>query len=333
MAVGVRSLHGQVQAMLARGFPDIGQVHYVVDSDFRTIAQGWSRADRTGPLDLYSQRNPGYVFRTGDYGRDQLAMQAAIDATIDNRGDIVHFTPGSYSIGTTALAVNSRGIRLLGPPVAHPRRSLVTITDAIGSGLTVSVSDVELGFFTAVPLTATAFLSVSNGANFGLIHDVFYNAAGVAADTATEFCNAAATTTDWLVKDSVFKVDAAQGDAFTLASGTRWTIEYSDFLVALTTVAWASVITLSGTPLGNIVRNCTFRGEGGATPAVFTNIFTGVANVNGQLQVQDCRIDGTALATATAIETGFGTTTDIELAENYQTGDATTEGGVLITLA
>jgi hypothetical protein len=65
---------------------------------------------------------------------------------------------------------------------------------------------------------------------------------------------------------------------------------------------------------------------------VFTNIFTGIANVNGQLRVSDCRVDGTALATAGDIETTFGTTTDIELIENYQSGDATTEPGVVIKL-
>ena len=67
--------------------------------------------------------------------------------------------------------------------------------------------------------------------------------------------------------------------------------------------------------------------------AVFTNIFTGLAATKGQLKVSDCRVDGTALATATAIETGFGATENIEIVETYLTGDATTQGGVLITLA
>jgi hypothetical protein len=65
---------------------------------------------------------------------------------------------------------------------------------------------------------------------------------------------------------------------------------------------------------------------------VFTNIFTGIANVNGQLMISDCRVDGTALATSGDIEATFGTTTDIELTENYKSGDATTEGGILLVL-
>ena len=43
---------------------DLGQVHYMVDGNYRTLAEGWSRADGTGPLDLWAARNPGYVFYT-----------------------------------------------------------------------------------------------------------------------------------------------------------------------------------------------------------------------------------------------------------------------------
>lgn len=315
------------------GYPDFGEVHFVVDSDYRTAAQGWSRADRTGPLDLYEARKAGsggaqYVYRTGDYTRDQLALQAAIDATVDFRNDMVYLTPGSYSIGTTALALNSSDMRLAGPPVHSPRRGLVTITDAIGSGLTVSVDGVELANFTAVPLTATAFASISNGADYGYIHNVYYNANGVDASTSTEFVNAADTTAGWLVEDSYFVVDALQGDCFTWADARYWEVRNSTFLTLV--ASYATVFTLSAACVGNIVRNCYFTADADGT---FTNIFTGAANEDGQLLVAYNMVNGTALATATAIETGFGTTTDIELVENYQTQDATTQGGTLIVLA
>lgn len=319
--------------------PDFGETHYVVDANFRTQAQGWTRADGTGPLDLWAERNPGYVYGSGassgsglDYGTDSAAIQGAVDAAIDYRGDKVFLLPGSYSLAT-AIAVNCPGIRIMGPPVRNLRQSRVLITDAIGSGLTLSVTDVELGYFTAVPKTATAFMSVGNASNFGYVHDIYYNALGVAASTSTEFCNAVATNIDWLVERCTFNVDAAQGDAFTLDSPTRWVVQDSDFYVNITAIAWASVFTFTTTALGNVVRRNMFRGCGGATAAVFTNIFTGIANVNGQLMAYLNFVDGTAQATATDIETTFGTTTDIELAENYQTGDATTEGGKLIVLA
>lgn len=322
--------------MAAGDQPDFGETFYGVDANFRTIAQGWSKADGTGPLDLWAERNPGRVFGSGGigglgYATDAAALQAAIDEMVDFRGDKLLLTPGSYSIAT-ALAMNVPGMRLLGPPVKHAKRAAVTVTATVDAAYTVSVDDLEIGFHAIVPLTAANFLDIASGADRGYLHHLFYDATGVAASTSTEFANSAASL-DWLVEWCSFYVDAAQGDAFTLTSSQRWLWQDCDFMVGLTTVAWASVFTFLTSALGNIARRLYFRGTGGATPAVFTNIFTGVADINGQLMVSDCRVDGTALATATAIETTFGTTTDIEIAETYQTGDATTQGGVLITLA
>jgi hypothetical protein len=325
----------QVKQLL--GSEEYGETFYLVDTNYRTVAQGWSKADGTGPLDLWQQRNPGYVFYGAGTGgqsaraTDVLAAQAALDDMVDFRGDKLYLTPGSYTIGT-ALAINVPGCRIVGPAVRHPKRGLVTVTATVDAAYTVSVDDVEIGHHTVIPLTAANLIDVSSGADRGYLHDLYYNSEGVAGSTATEFL-AAAASDDWLVERCAFYVDVAQGDAFTLTSSKRWTVQDCDFVVGLTGVAWASVFTFVTSALGNIVRRCCFRGAGGATAAVFTNIFTGIVNVNGQLMAYQNFIDGTALATATAIETTFGTTTDIELAENYQAGDATTEGGTLITLA
>lgn len=321
------SFSNYVKTLYSGEYPDVGQVFFVVDSDFRTDVQGWSRPDGTGPVDLYSQRNTGYVFRTQDYANDAACIQAAIDAAIDSRGDMVVLTPGSYSIGT-ALAINKRGLRMVGVPVKNPKRSLVTITGTVADTLTVSVDDVELAFFRAVPLTAAAFLSVSSGADGGYLHDIHYDADGVAASTSTEFCNAAAATADWLVENCYFSVDDLQGDCFTWATATGWVVRACEFVTKV--ASYATVFTLATNCQNNVIEDCYFNADADGT---YTNICTGAANENGQLTLLRNYVNGTALATATAIETGFGTTTDIELAENYQTGDATTQGGVLITLA
>src|ERR1044071_587949 len=104
---------------LADNFPDFGETFYVVDTNFRTQAQGWTKADKTGPLDLWEQRNEGHVFYGAGttvgsaYATDNAAIQAAIDAGVDYRGDKVLLLPGSYSIAT-ALTVDCTGIRILG---------------------------------------------------------------------------------------------------------------------------------------------------------------------------------------------------------------------------
>lgn len=318
---------------------DIGKTLYVVDTDYRTSAQGWWRSDGTGPMNLFDQRNPDTVFFTpggtvtASGGTDAAAIQAAINAAVDFRGDKLLYTPGSYSVGT-ALSIDVPGLRILGPKRGHIKHSMVTVTATVASAysLTAAADDVEIGYHRIVPLTAAKFMDVTAAADRGYLHDLWYDATGVAASTSTEFCNAGACN-DWLVERCSFYVDAAQGDAFTLASSLRWVWQDCDFTVGLNGIAWASVITFTTSALGNIMRRCFFTTAGGATPAVFTNALTGIANVNGQILVTDCRLNGTAFSAGTAIETTFGTTTDIDLAENYFSGDATTEGGVLVVLA
>lgn len=315
---------------------DPSETFYVVDGDYRTIAQGWSKADATGPLDLWQERNPGRVFYAGSgnstaYATDAAAIQGAIDATVDFRGDKVLLLPGSYSIAT-ALTLDSAGMRLMGQQRDNTRCGLVTVTAAVDAAYTVSVDDVEIAHHTMIPLTAKNFIDVSSGADRGYLHHLYWNAAGIATSTSTEFL-AAAASADWLMERCSFYVDDEQGDVLTLTSSERWIVQDCDFTVGLTGVAWASVFTFATSALGNVIRRCMFRGAGGATPAVFTNIVTGVANVNGQLMFYGNYIDGTALATASGIETTFGTTLDIEVADNHQSGDASGEGGVLIALA
>ena len=336
--ITAKNLSASVKNMINGPYPDIGQIHYLVDSNFRTYAQGWSRADGTGPVDLYAEQNPGYVFYAPGtqpsgvtYSTDRNAVQGAIDAMVDFRGDTLFFTPGSLSIATTALAFDVPNARYLGPPVPTPFRSAITITDAIGDNA-VSVDNNEFAFIRFVPLTAQNWFQMASGADFGYIHDYWYDAQGISASTSTEFV-AGTTNEGWVIRNGKHVVDEAQGDAFSLTSSTRWTWEDCDFYVELSGIAWASVFTFLTSALGNIARRLYFRGCGGSTPAVFTNIFTGVANVNGQLMVSDCRIDGTALATASDIESTFGTTTDIEIIETFQSGDAAGQGGLVIALA
>jgi len=143
--------------------PDIGEVFYAVDTNYRTAAQGWSRADRTGPLDLWAEKMPGRVFYgagggllapSSNYATDAAALQAAIDAMVDFRGDTLFMTPGNYSLAT-ALNLNVSGMRWKGKMFPNPRRAAVTITDAIGDhSFAAAGDDMEIAFMRFVPLTA-----------------------------------------------------------------------------------------------------------------------------------------------------------------------------------
>lgn len=316
-----------IKSLYNGDYPDIGQPHFVVDHNFRTDVQGWSKADGTGPLDLWTQRNPGYVYRTGasDYGTDAATVQAAIDAAVDFRGDMLVFTPGSYSLAT-ALAFNVAGLRVCGPPVKSPRQSRVILTDTVGDHV-ISVDDVELAFLQFVPLTAQNFFSISAGADNGYVHHCFFNAAGVAASTSTEWFNGASTTSDWKVERCDAFIDAAQGDLFTLAGAQRWDWEHIRLTIGGGT--WASAFTFTGASRGNRADLIFTIADSGSS--LLTNLFTGATGAN-MLNATRVYMNGTLTPTAGNIETGFDGTTGIDIAECYLTGDATGQGGALVTL-
>lgn len=213
-------------------FLDFGEVQYMVDTSYRTQAQGWSRADGTGPLDLSigasgRRSQAPYVFRTGDFGSTSAAMQAANDAMVDGRGDALVFTPGSYT-PATALTVTKADARWLGPKVADPRLARATITAGVASvlGLSAAADRMEFGFLRIVPLTATAVLALTAGCDKLYMHDVHYDTRGIATSTSTLLMTAAAAA-DHKFQRIVINTDAAQGAPFTY-TGTATCISFND---------------------------------------------------------------------------------------------------------
>lgn len=256
---------------------DIGETFYVVDGDYRTIAQNWSRPDGTGPLDLHAQRNPGYVYRSstgpGAYSTDYGAIQAAIDAAIDYRGDTVFLVPGSYSVAT-ALALNCFDLRLMGPVVASPTRARATITDTVGAHV-ISVDRVEVAYFKFVPLTATSLFSCSAGADYLHFHDYVYDAIGVTGSTSTMFATLAGASNDYCTFERFSQyTDAAQGPHITVA-GAANDLLIQDFILSHgggTTLAIALLNNTGAIADGGIVIR---RGKGvtrGAASTAVTNL-------------------------------------------------------------
>lgn len=242
MPIKRRNLSGELQSVLP---PDTGQTFYLVDSDYRTDVQGWSQADNTGPLDLYKERNPGRVFRTGDYSSDAVCIQAAIDAMVDFRGDTLYFTPGAYSVAT-ALAINVPDARWLGPAVSHPCTARVSLTAAIAAAFapTAAADRMEIANFEMIPLTAATMWNF--GAIRGLhMHHNFYNADGIAANTATIFVVLATTAEFCQFTDSYVWVDGAQGN-WIESSGIIKGLTIKDFELYVEAGSWASAINMDG---------------------------------------------------------------------------------------
>jgi hypothetical protein len=233
MAVGYGNLDSYVKGLLAGA--DIGQTHYMVDSDYRTAAQGWSRADRTGPLDLYEARkvNSGgsnIVFRTADYGSDALALQAANDAMVDFRGDVLVLTPGDYS-AATAVTIDVPDARWIGRPVGHATQASATLTAGVAAAFAVGAAAdrFEVGYLRLVPFTAESMFAIADGANNQYFHNFFYDARGVASSTATQMVLAAGAMDASVFTDFIFMTDDAQGPLIEL-DGTTVGLLIQNFL-------------------------------------------------------------------------------------------------------
>ena len=338
MPIGWKNLDAQVQAAINGNYPDLGQIHYLVDSDFRTAAQGWTRSDKTGPLDLYTAKGTEaggeYVFYTpgvgqanAAYGTDAAAVQAAIDACVDFRGDTVFLTPGAYSVATV-LTLDSATTRFLGPPGGHPRSQRTSITGTIAAALTVSANDVELANLRLVPLTATEIISIANGANRGYVHNFHYDSRGVSANTGTEFVNAIDTTTGWLFERGFMIVDAQQGDMFTLAGAIEW--ELNDLTFYTKVAAYATAMTLGTNCEGIICRRLVISGDADGT---MTNFITGETDSNNQIMFLETYISDVTISDVDVFETGFGTDTDICMGRSFQAQSNAAGGGLAIDLA
>lgn len=242
MPIKIKNLSGSVQSLLQ---PDIGQVIYVVDSDYRTNVQGWSQADNTGPLDLYKERNPGKVFSTGDYTSDALCIQAAIDAMVDFRGDTLFFTPGAYSVAT-ALTIDVPDARWVGPVVSHPVLARAKLTAAVAAAFapTAAADRMEIAYLQHVPLTAETMWNF--GAVSGLhMHNNFFNADGITANTATIFVKLATASEFCQFTNSYVWVDGAQGP-WIESSGIIKGLSIKDFELYLEAGSWATAINMAG---------------------------------------------------------------------------------------
>lgn len=314
------------------------QAHYLVDSDFRTVAQGWARADGTGPLDLWAHRNPGYVYRTGDYTSDTIAWNAARDSMVDFRGDVFYLTPGAYSIGT-ATTWDVPYARILGPERKAPFYGCspgvrnASITGAVattGSILLGADADgLEVGYIRFVPTSAAPIFTVNAVAQNMYFHDFMWDTVGIATDAGTEFMDV--ITTNDGIEYAVFEhftllADAAMGPMLNIDVAQHFVALKNFYINASETVGtWTTALidySADGVDGITICDGHVFVSLAGT--GAISQLITGAAQT-GTSVIQVSKVYGSIGLTAIA----GGTAGDADLCNNYI---ATTEGGTGGTL-
>lgn len=333
------------------GGPDIGQVVYLVDTDYRTAVQGWSQADHTGPLDLWAEKNPGRVFYSAgggagtavgnQYATDALAFTAAMDAMVDFRGDTLFLCPGAYSIATAVTwdvpygAIKGReyssNARKYG---CSPRVRNTSVTLGVASALTLggSADGLEVGYIRFVPLTAATGILVNATAPQLHFHDFWWDTTGITTSASTVFLQAATTANaiDFSVFDHfTWDTDAPQGPAFDLDVATVG-LEISHFLhrhMGTGGTLAVSLLDIAATASeGNVIH--TGRGILGTVGAGQVDLLVNAGNMTGTggLSISEFYGD-VGYCTATTLVTG--TANETMLSRNFI---STVEGGTGETL-
>ena len=283
-----------------------GETYCLVDSDFRTAAQGWSVADGTGPLDLYNERNQGRVFYTSggtvtpSGASDYAAMQAAIDAMVDYRGDTLFFTPGTYA-PATALSIDVGNARWMGQ--ARGRSHTATLEAGVAAAFTCTsgADNMDVSYLRMVPLTAAIMWSLPAAVDNFDIHDFTYDARGISASTGTIFLKHTGACLATSVRNFVGRTNTALGPLVQTAgaslqgeiNGFAW-LHTANTLVTLLYETISGAAGASGWMVGNghvqigaggVVTNLGAQIDmtAAGTNATLVNITTSVAGATAAL--------------------------------------------------
>ncbi len=207
---------------LSGGF---GETYYMVDSDARTAVQGWAQADRTGPLDLYSERSDGRVFytpggtTTPSGSTDAAAMQLAIDQMVDFRGDTLFFTPGTYT-PATALVIDVPNARWTAQPRQRAHTASLVAGVDVAFTCTAAADNMDVSYLRMVPLTATVMWTLPAGTDNFDAHDFTYDARGITTSTSTIFLKHTGACLCTSVRNFVARTNTALGPLVQVAGAS-----------------------------------------------------------------------------------------------------------------
>ena len=259
-----------------------------------------------------------------DPRRALLTIDAAWNLVTADAGDVIVLLPGTHTVSTTSVAADVAGVNMFGLPGGRGnfvREKTILTTDITADQIiNVSAADIEMGFFTLRPITASDALDLTAAADGFHLHNFSLDLATPAVSTSTIGLTLAAAN-NILLEDFYVECDGAQGNAIVATAALDSVIK--NFTMSVSAGTWASAI-LCGAATDRLHIDRGYFLPSAATLTVGVN-GTGATIASGIL-VTDCRF---ADSVTVAID-GFGAG-ECEIAENYQLGVGSTDGGVLIT--
>lgn len=293
------------------------------------IPQTAGRVFWVAPAASYTVDGRSYDSSNDNDGLSPERALRRVDRGVDlatSDGDVVALLPGAHTV-TASIAADSANVTIMGLPggrgnYLQPRTTLAC--SAVDQTMNVTAAGVEIAYINFVSTTsqASALVDFSAAADNLYIHDCAFD-----QQTAT-----AAT--------SILGIDATGGANFVLIERCYWQCDG----------AFGANIDMTGC-LDSVVSYCVFQQSAGTLAASIT---TGAAT--DRLLIDHCTWQITNAAAVTACIDGTGATIasgiavqycsfgdrntvaidnydagECELAENYEAGLGSTDGGVLIT--
>ena len=281
------------------------------------------------PSASYTVEGRSYSASDGNDGlspeRALLTVGRGVDLAV-NAGDVVVLLPGAHTVATS-IATDSANVTIMGLPGGRgnylfPRTTLAM--SAVDQTMNVTAAGVEIAHIAFLSTTsqASALIDFSDAADRLYIHDCSFD----------QFTATAATT--------ILGIDAIGAANYVLIDHCYWSCDG----------AFGANIDMTAT-LDSVVSNCLFQQSAGTLAASIT-----VGAATDRLLIDHCTWQITNAAAVTACVDGTGATiasgvtvnycafgdrntvpidnfdaAECELAENYEAGLGSTDGGVLIT--
>ncbi len=241
-----------------------------------------------------------------------------------NAGDIIILLPGTHTAAGASVAANVAGVAMFGLPGGRGnfvrQKTIVTTNITADEVINVSAPDIEMGYFTLRPITASDALDLTADADNFYFHDFGLDLATPAVSVNTVGITGAPA--NYVHLENFFvECDGAQGNAI-VATGLLDSV-IRNFTMLQSTGTWASAILCGAATNRLHIENGNFL-PGDATLTAGVN-GTG-ATITSGVFITRCMF---ADSVTVAID-NFGAG-QAEIAENYQLGLGAADGGVLIT--
>lgn len=286
-----------------------GRIFWVAPSASYTVdGRAYSASDGNDGL------SPEKAFLTLDYAVGKCTADA---------GDVIVLLPGAHS-WSASVALDVAGVTITGLPAGSGnylvQKTSIT-TSATDEVINVTAANCEIAYLRVIPVSTKSGIDYSAAADGLHIHHCTVDMATPAVNSGTVGFDAIGAASNVLLNDNYFECDGAQGAAVDMGALIDSVMEDCTFSVS--TGTWAAAVTCAAAIDRAIIRRCTFHAGNATITAGILGTTGGSASA---VQVNDCRFADSVTVAVGTFDAGTA-----EIAENYQAGVGSTDGGVLIT--